>query len=214
MIWMWEWNTPHALFDHERSALPTVRSSAFVLPVRFDEDAADVPATPTGLYFWYQTIHFLGAKHVDPQVGMQAEANEWQENCFIRDILVFFMGISKDDGDFLMQNAITTAQPLGVMDPGLSVVSTDCPDFRCFFLLCSPACDDQSDLDVSWPVQENCQTKLRWFRFITIFWGQPSSASSFDQVLCGWVWVICNASVRLLTRTAGDRRGLGVNILL
>jgi hypothetical protein len=73
---MWEWNTPHALFDHERSALPTVRSSAFVLPVRFDEDAADVPATPTGLYFWYQTIHFLGAKHVDPQVGMQAEANE------------------------------------------------------------------------------------------------------------------------------------------
>ena len=59
------------------------------------------------------------------------------------------MGISKDDGVFLMQNAITTAQPLGVMDPGLSVVSTDCPDFRCFFLLCSPACDDQSDLDVS-----------------------------------------------------------------
>lgn len=43
------------------------------------------------------------------------------------------MGISKDDGDFLMQNAITTAQPLGVMDPGLSVVSTDCHDFRCFF---------------------------------------------------------------------------------
>ena len=93
--------------------------------------------------------------------------SQWmtRSNCLIRDILVFFMGISKDDGDFLMQNAtkphITTAQPLGVMD--LSVVSTDCPDFRCFFFFTLQPSLRWSDLDVSWPVQENGQTKLGWF---------------------------------------------------
>ena len=150
MIWMWELHSPHALFDHETSALPTVcHSSAFVLSVRSDEDAADVPATPTG-------------SSMTPSI--------------------FPWGYLKIMGIFSCKQCTDHCTTFGGYGSGSF----------CLFHWLTTVCDDQSD-DASWPVQ--------W----ASFWANPPQPVPKDQVLCGWVWVICNASVRLLTRTAGAK---------